>query len=332
MANIGEFQWQPTASRETLVARAQILADIRLFFAERGVLEVETPILSTAAATAPHLHSLTAFYQGPCFPKGQQLFLHTSPEHGMKRLLAAGSGSIYQIARVFRNGEAGQRHNPEFSLLEWYRLGFDHLALMEEVDALLTLLLATSEGEYLTYQEVFFHYLALDVFTVTTCLLGQIAQSYGLQIYTAAGESQRQMYLDFLMTTIVEPQLGHERPCFIYDYPIAEAQLAQIRPATKSSPVPVAERFEVYVKGMELANGYHELRDFSEQCQRFKADLACRKQLGLAEVPIDEYLLAALDQGLPDCAGVALGIDRLLMLRLGSTHIEEVLAFPIDRI
>lgn len=332
MAGTDEVRWRPTATRRTLEARAQLLADIRLFFTKRGVLEVETPILSTAAATAPHLHSLVTSYQGPQSPEDQRLFLQTSPEHAMKRLLAAGSGPIYQIARVFRNGEAGQRHNPEFSLLEWYRPGFDHFALMEEVDALLSSLLATPRGEYLSYQEAFYRYLEIDIFIAATGLLGQLAKSHGLQETTANSELSRQVYLDFLMATIIEPQLGHGRPCFIYSYPASEAQLARVRPASESSPISVAERFEVYLKGMELANGYHELSDASEQRQRFEADLAHRKKWGLEEVPMDEFLLAALIEGLPDCAGVALGVDRLLMLLLGSSRIEEVLAFSIDRI
>jgi lysyl-tRNA synthetase class 2 len=332
MAEIEEARWRPTATKKALEARAQLLADIRLFFAKRGVLEVETPILSAAAATAPHLHSLVTSYQGPQAPEGQRLFLQTSPEHAMKRLLAAGSGPIYQIARVFRNGEAGRRHNPEFSLLEWYRPGFDHFALMEEVDTLLSSLLAVPRGERLSYQEVFYHYLEVDVFTAEASILSQLAKFYGLQETIANSESSRQVYLDFLMATVIEPQLGHGRPCFVYSYPASEAQLARIRPPSDSSPAPVADRFEVYLKGMELANGYHELSDAGEQRQRFKADLAHRQEWGLGEVPIDGFLLAALVQGLPDCAGVALGVDRLLMLLLGSSHIEEVLAFPIDRI
>lgn len=325
-----DLQWRPTISRKALGARAQLLAKIRHFFAERGVLEVETPILSAAAATAPHLHSLVTSYQGPQAAEGQRLFLQTSPEYAMKRLLAAGSGPIYQIARVFRNGETGRRHNPEFSLLEWYRPGFDHFALMAEVDALLSLLLATPRGERLSYQEVFHHYLGIDVFTADTRILGQLARVHGLQ-EPIDHPSSRRLYLDFLMAVVIEPQLGHKRPCFVYNYPASEAQLARIRSSSKSLSVPVAERFEVYLEGVELANGYHELNDANEQRQRFEADLVYRREWGLQEIPIDELLLAALAHGLPDCAGVALGVDRLLMLLLGSSHIEEVLAFPINR-
>ncbi|ABA59078.1 Lysyl-tRNA synthetase-related protein [Nitrosococcus oceani ATCC 19707] len=328
-----EAPWRPQADKKALEARAQLLADIRHFFARRGVLEVETPILSTAAATAPHLHSLVTTYQGPQAPKeGQQLFLQTSPEHAMKRLLAAGSGPIYQIARVFRNGESGRRHNPEFTLLEWYRPGFDHLALMEEVDILLSLLLGTSAGERLSYREVFHRYLGIDVFTASDKTLARLANVQGFHDVAASGGQARQIYLDFLLANVIEPQLGQERPCFIYDYPASDAQLARIRPPSESCSRPLAERFEVYLKGMELANGYHELCDAVEQRQRFGADLIQRKRGGLSEVPMDKFLLAALEQGLPACAGVALGVDRLLMLLLNSARIEEVLAFPLIRI
>ncbi|ADE13767.1 lysyl-tRNA synthetase-related protein GenX [Nitrosococcus halophilus Nc 4] len=327
-----ETRWRPTANRRALEARARLLADIRRFFAERGVLEVETPILATAPATAPHLHSLTTHYQGPQNPEGQRLFLQTSPEHAMKRLLAAGSGPIYQLARVFRNGESGRRHNPEFTLLEWYRPGFDHWALMEEVDIFLSLLLGTPKGERLSYGEAFQHYLEVDVFAASHKVLEGLARAHGFQGGTEKGEEARQIALDFLMAAVIEPQLGQGRPCFVYDYPASEAQLARVRPPSKACSVSLAERFEVYLNGMELANGYHELSDAAEQRQRFQADLAHRKARGLEEVPLDELLLAALAQGLPDCAGVALGVDRLLMLLLGSLHIEEVLAFPVDRI
>lgn len=324
--------WRPTGDRKTLQARAQLLSDIRHFFAERGVLEVETPILSTTAVTAPHLHSFATHYQGPQAPEGQRLFLQTSPEYAMKRLLAAGSGPIYQIARVFRNGEVGWRHNPEFTLLEWYRPGLDHFALMGEVDELLSMLLATPAGEQFSYQEIFLRYLEVDIFTVSTPVLSQLANTHGLEVATAGGKLPRQAYFDFLMVAIIEPQLGQDRPCFIYDYPASEAQLARIRPPSSASPVPIAERFEVYVKGLELANGYHELTDAVEQRQRFEADLACRRKKRGQTTPIDEYLLAALAHGLPPCAGVALGVDRLLMVRLKKQRLEEVLSFPYGRV
>ncbi|QBQ53291.1 EF-P lysine aminoacylase EpmA [Nitrosococcus wardiae] len=327
-----ETRWHPSANRRALEARARLLADIRRFFAERGVLEVETPILSTAAATAPHLHSLATHYQGLQTSEGLRLFLQTSPEHAMKRLLAAGSGPIYQLARVFRNGESGRRHNPEFTLLEWYRPGVDHWTLMEEVDIFLSRLLGTPKGERLSYKEVFQHYLEVDVFAASNKVLAGLARAHGFQGGTVNGEESRQISLDFLMAAVIEPQLGQGRPCFIYDYPASEAQLARIRPASKICLVPLAERFEVYLNGMELANGYHELSDVAEQRQRFQTDIAYRKAWGLEEVPLDELLLAALAQGLPDCAGVALGVDRLLMVLLGSSRIEEVLAFPVDRI
>jgi elongation factor P--(R)-beta-lysine ligase len=331
---MAEIRWRPASDRRSLQARARLLAEIRCFFAERQVLEVETPILSSTAATAPYLQSLGTHYQGPQAPEGRPLFLQTSPEHAMKRLLAAGSGPIYQIARVFRNGEAGPRHNPEFTLLEWYRPGFDHFALMEEVDALLSRLFATPRGERFSYREVFLRHLGVDIFTANNKTLEELARTHGLQSPNPRGALPRQVYLDFLLTQAVEPQLGRGQPCFIYDYPASEAQLARIRPPaeTETTLIPLAERFEVYLEGIELANGYHELGDAAEQRQRFEKDLACRREAGLREVPIDAFLLEALTYGLPDCAGVALGVDRLLMLLLGKDRIEEVLAFPIDRI
>jgi elongation factor P--(R)-beta-lysine ligase len=327
------MRWQPRIDKETLQARAQLLAEIRCFFAERQVLEVETPILSSAAATAPHLQSLGTYYQGPQDSKERPLFLQTSPEHAMKRLLAAGSGPIYQIARVFRNGEAGPRHNPEFTLLEWYRPDFDHFTLMVEVDALLSRLLATPPGERLSYREVFLRYLGIDPFIAPRQFLEAQAKSAGFHSH-AQEDLPRQVYLDFLLAQVIEPQLGQERPCFIYDYPASEAQLARIRPPTAKEPflAPLAERFEVYFKGLELANGYYELGDAAEQRQRFEKDLSRRREIGLRETPIDEFLLQALAYGLPDCAGVALGVDRLLMLLLGKERIADVLAFPVDRI
>lgn len=330
MAEAG-IRWRPASDGKILRARARLLADIRRFFAGRGVLEVETPVLSTAAATAPHLDSFVTHYRGPQVRGGQRLFLQTSPEHAMKRLLAAGSGPIYQIARVFRNGEAGRLHNPEFTMLEWYRPGFDHFALMGEVDEFLSMLLATPKGERASYQEIFLRHLGIDVFTASTPTLGQLAHVHGLQVATANGQLSRQVCLDFLMTAVIEPRLGQDRPCFVYDYPASEAQLARIRPSSGAFPTPVAERFEVYLKGLELANGYHELGDAAEQRQRFEADLACRREEERQVAPIDEYLLAALAHGLPDCAGVALGVDRLLMVLLGKQRVEEVLSFPIGR-
>lgn len=320
--------WLPAATREALVTRATVLARIRRFFADRGVLEVETPILSHAATTDPRLQSFVTRYTGPGAPRGTPLFLHTSPEFPMKRLLAAGSGSIFQICKVFRDGETGRLHNPEFTLLEWYRVGFDHLQLMDEVAALIreTLadVLALGPAVRLSYRDAFGEYCGLDPHTAETTELRARARS--LNLAPDLGDD-RDAWLDLLLTHAIEPHLGRGHVTLLYDYPASQAALARVRPG----PPAVAERFEAYLNGVELANGFHELADAGEQRARFACDLRRRAAERLAGVAVDERLLAALAAGLPDCAGVALGIDRLVMLRAGARSLHEVLAFPIDR-
>jgi len=317
-------RWRPTASIEALRLRAEILASIRAFFAERQVLEVETPLLASAPVTDLHLHALSCRYRGPGADEGLELFLQTSPEFAMKRLLAADSGPIYQICRAFRDAEAGRRHNPEFTILEWYRPGWDHHRLMDEVDELLGEILGTLSGERLTYRDAFARHAGVDPHGDTDASLRSRVEDLGVM---SARELSRDDLLDLILTHTIEPRLGHCQPTFIHDYPASQAALAQVR----DGDPPLAERFEVFVEGLELANGYHELTDPAVQRQRFEADLAARRDAGLPEVPIDEHLLAALDHGLPHCAGVALGFDRLVMLAMGTRQISEVLAFPIDR-
>jgi lysyl-tRNA synthetase class 2 len=322
--------WRPRADWATLRLRAELLAQIRAFFAARRVLEVETPALSGAAITDPHLASFSTRYSGPGARHGQALYLHTSPEFPMKRLLAAGSGSIYQIARVFRDGEAGRRHNPEFTLLEWYRVGLDHHGLMDEVAELVKGLLAgrlaLAQPERLSYRELFERHLRLDPHRSRVQDLAARAARWGLSVPPGMPLADVDPWLDLLLTHCIEPELGQGRLSFVYDYPASQAALARLRP----DDPPVGERFELYLNGVELANGFHELGDAREQCRRFEAENARRQALGLPAVPIDELLLAALDSGLPDCAGVALGLDRLVMLAAGKTSIQEVIAFPID--
>ena len=314
--------WRPSASSATLVIRARLLQRIRAFFQARDVLEVETPLLSRAAATDPHIESFLV--QDPL--GGTPRYLHTSPEFAMKRLLAAGSGSIYQVCKVFRRGEAGRRHNPEFSMLEWYRPGFNHLQLMAEVDDLLRELLdgyiVLADTSRLTYREAFQCYAGFDPLMVSIPELQATVRQRGIDI-TGLDQQQKDPWLDLLMTHVVEPALPQDGPVFIYDYPASQAALARIR---QESP-PVAERFELYLGDMELANGFHELTDAAEQRQRFTVDLASREASRLACVPMDERFLAALESGLPACAGVALGIDRLVMLAAGVKSISEVIAF-----
>jgi lysyl-tRNA synthetase class 2 len=305
-----------------------MLARIREFFAQRGVLEVETPALSHTATTELHLATLTTRSSGP---DGGTLYLHTSPEFPMKRLLAAGAGSIYQICKVFRDGEAGRLHNPEFTMVEWYRVGFDHHALMDETLALATHALEGRRelvsSEKLSCREAFERHAGIDPHSADTTVLAAAIKRHGIGTGTDLAREPADVLRDLLLTHVIEPKLGRGQLTALYDYPASQAALARIRPGDP----PVAERFEVYLEGIELANGFHELSDDAEQRARFARDLALRKERGLPEVPMDERLLAALAAGLPECAGVALGFDRLAMLAVGARSIQEILPFPIDR-
>jgi lysyl-tRNA synthetase class 2 len=250
----------------------------------------------------------------------------------MKRLLAAGSGSIYQICKAFRQGEQGRLHNPEFTLLEWYRPDFDHHRLMDEVATLVILL---AEGyrvfeseERFTYGDCFQSYLELDPYVADVPRLKACAQQQGLEINSGLAEMDRDGWLDLLMSHCIQPKLGQNRQSFVYDYPASQAALAKIRP---DSP-PVAERFELFIDGVELANGFHELQDAAEQRTRFEQELRGRRESGLEDVAYDEYLLAALEAGLPECAGVAMGLDRLLLVLTGTSQLEDVVCFPFDRV
>ena len=325
------ISWRPTADLAILRLRAGLLARARAFFAARGVLEVETPALSAAAITDPHLISFSTIYSGPGPRHGQTLYLHTSPEFPMKRLLAAGSGCIYQFARVFRDGEAGRRHNPEFTLLEWYRVGFDHHRLMAEVAELVAELLAgrlaLAEPERLSYRELFQHYLDLDPHRAGVAKLAACAEARNVPIPPGMPAGDTDPWLDLLLTHCIESRLGRGRLTFVYDYPASQAALARLRPADP----PVGERFELYLNGVELANGFHELGDAAEQYRRFELENAARRARDLPVMPVDGNLLAALEAGLPNCAGVALGFDRLVMLAAGKASLAEALAFPVDR-
>jgi len=315
--------WRPSASLDTLRLRARLLMQTRAFFHALDVWEVETPALSQAATPDPHINSFTlASPTGRASPR----YLHSSPEFPMKRLLAAGAGSIYQLCKVFREAEKGRRHNPEFTLLEWYRIGFDHHALMHEVDVLLRELvsehLLLGETQYFSYQSALQNFIGVDPFDVDLTALQTCARRHGLDVRGLGDD--RDAWLDLLVSHVLEPALPCDCPVFIYDYPASQAALAQLRGN-------VAERFELYLNGMELANGFHELADATEQRQRFEAENLLRQQRGLPSMPLDEHLLAALAQGLPDCAGVALGFDRLLMLVAGKTQIADVLSFNNER-
>jgi elongation factor P--(R)-beta-lysine ligase len=325
--------WRPTASRDMLARRAGVAAAVRAFFAERGVLEVETPLLSAAATPEPHLASLAA--RDPQRGEDRTCWLATSPEFPMKRLLAAGFGPIFQLARAVRGGEDGRRHNREFTLLEWYRPGWDHHRLADEVVDLLAAVLGErarltppGRAERLTHAEAFRRHAGVDPHRAPVAELDAAIAAAGVAGPAFAADD-RDGRLHLLMALVVEPSLG-PGTVVLHDFPASQASLARVRPATATEPA-LAERFEVFVGGVELANGFHELTDAAEQRRRFAADLARRRTAGLPEPPLDERFLAALDHGLPPSAGVALGFDRLVMLATGATAIDEVIAFPADR-
>ncbi|MBE4578544.1 elongation factor P lysine(34) lysyltransferase [Vibrio navarrensis] len=315
--------WQPTASIPQLRQRAALIASIRQFFAQRNVLEVDTPAMSHATVTDVHLHTFQTQFVGPGYAQGSPLFLMTSPEFHMKRLLAAGSGCIYQLGKAFRNEENGRYHNPEFTMLEWYRVGFDHHQLMDEMDDLLQLVLQCGAAERMTYQQAFLTVLGVCPLEGTMAELKSVAARLGLSDIAEA-EEDRDTLLQLLFSIGVEGKIGQQVPAFVYDFPASQAALAKINPNDPR----VADRFEVYFKGIELANGFHELDNAQEQLRRFEQDNRKRVEMGLAEQPIDYHLIAALQSGLPECAGVALGVDRFIMLALGCDHIDQVTAFP----
>ncbi|HHG3516486.1 TPA: elongation factor P--(R)-beta-lysine ligase [Vibrio parahaemolyticus] len=318
-----QTNWQPTASIEQLRQRATLIAAIRQFFAERQVMEVDTPAMSHATVTDIHLHTFQTEFVGPGYADGSKLFFMTSPEFHMKRLLAAGSGCIYQINKAFRNEENGRYHNPEFTMLEWYRVGFDHHKLMDEMDDLLQLVLKCGAAQRMTYQQAFIDVLGVCPLEGSMTELKASASKLGLSDI-AEPEEDRDTLLQLLFSVGVENKIGQDVPAFVYDFPASQAALAKINPQDHR----VADRFEVYFKGIELANGFHELDNPKEQLARFEQDNAKRIEMGLKPQPIDYHLISALEAGLPDCAGVALGIDRLIMLALGCDHIDQVTAFP----
>ena len=318
-----------------LALRAALLARARDFFAARGVLEVDTPIVVNAPVTDVHIHSarVTLEPADPAACRSQAFFLHTSPEYAMKRLLAAGTGDIYQICHVVRALERGRLHNAEFTLIEWYRVGSTLDALMSEVEALVRDLLGESASPparaprpavRLTYREVFLEALALDPFTAPREALIEHSRRAGFE---AAASCARDELLELLMGTVIGPRLGRQGLTFVHGYPASQAALARLDPQDPRA----AQRFELYCEGIELANGFHELTSAHEQRLRFERDIEERGRLGLPPAAVDERLLAALECGMPDCSGVALGFDRTLMLAAGAPRIDAVLPFPIER-
>lgn len=305
-----DVTWRPGATLQTLKARAELIGSVRAFFSARGLLEVDTPILSAHATVDRHIESFAVPAPGA--------WLQTSPEFAMKRLLAAGSGPIWQIARVFRREEAGRHHNPEFLMLEWYRPGFDHHRLMDEVEALLAQVgAARAPMARLSYREAFLCYAGVDPFEAPLPALRALAP-------VDAAETDRDFWLDVLMSHLVGPKLGLDGPVFLHAFPASQAALARVHEG-------VAERFEVFWRGLELANGFHELTDAAEQERRFQDDQAWRRTQGRSVPPYDRNLIAALQAGLPACAGVALGLDRLLMLLLDLPDVAGAMPFAFDR-
>lgn len=323
---MSDDNWKPTASQQARRARASLLATIRQFFAQRGVMEVDTPLLSHGTVTDVYLDAFITQFDHSHTGNAQSLYLQTSPEYAMKRLLCDGSGPIYQICKAFRHEGAGRWHNPEFTMLEWYRPGFTHIELMQEVDALLQLTLGTEPASYLTYQQAFLRYLQLDPLTVSSAQLNSVMQRHSIDIDDLDRLTVDDK-LQLLFGVVIEPQIGLDSPCFIHGFPASQAALARLN---QNDPR-VADRFEVYFQGAELANGFYELADAPLQAARFAEDNTNRETQGLPVKPVDQHLLDALVHGLPDCAGVALGVDRLLMLKTQASHIEEVINFPVSR-
>jgi lysyl-tRNA synthetase class 2 len=322
-------QWRPSAPFEALRLRARLNASIRAFFAEREVVEVETPVLSVAGNTDPNIASFSLRFSGRTDGAPRTRWLRTSPEFPLKRLLAAGFGDCYELGRVFRDGEAGGRHNPEFSMLEWYRLGWDHRRLIEETAALvrtaLSLVGRDAALQTVTYRDLYRQRLGLDPFTADD---SDLRAALGEVVIDPQGLN-RDDWLDLLMTHRLQPTFAADGLLAVHDYPASQCALARLR--DDGDGWPVAERFELYLGPLELANGYHELADWAEQGARFDRDRALRAERGVPSPPRDEALLAALASGFPACAGVALGVDRLLMAMLGTGRIADVLSFDFTR-
>lgn len=318
--------WRPSATLEVIRLRAQLNAHVRAFFAQRQVLEVETPVLSQAGNTEPNIDSFTTVFSGHVSAGARTRWLRTSPEYPLKRLLAAGVGDCYELGRVFRNGEAGGRHNPEFTMLEWYRVGWDHVRLAAETVALvqgtLALVGRSAAVRSLSYRALFQQALQIDPFSAS---LEQLQAALG-QVQLDPQGLSRDDWLDLLFSHRLQPDFAGDAITIVHDWPASQAALARIR----AGDPPVAERFELYLGAVELANGYHELGDADEQRARFSHDNQRRAARGLVQPPLDRHLLDALPL-MPHCAGVAVGMDRLLMAMLGTSRIAEVLAFDFAR-
>ncbi len=314
-----------------------MLKNIRAFFDARGVIEVETPLLSHYSTTDPHLDSLQSSF------RGQDCYLNTSPEYAMKRLLAGCRQSIYQICKAFRDDELGPNHNPEFTLLEWYRPGYDMSQLMAEVAELLgdlyclsTLSLCVDSPlkkpafDRMSYQQAFEDFVGINPHRTSSGQCYQAARINNVEIPRGLGPDDDEVddWLDWLLTQLVMPAFNKEGFTFLYDYPASQCALAKV--AKNEQQIPVAKRFEVFFAEVELANGFHELTDAQEQLQRFQLENQRREKVGKEAVRIDDNFIAALSSGLPACSGVAIGLDRLLMVLTGTVCIDQVMMFPWD--
>ncbi|MDP0561264.1 MAG: EF-P lysine aminoacylase EpmA [Candidatus Endonucleobacter sp. (ex Gigantidas childressi)] len=323
--------WRPSASIAVLKERAILLRGLRSYFDSQRVMEVETPILSTSATVDVYIDSFHCDFQPIGKLNPQTCYLHTSPEFAMKRLLAAGSGDIYSMEHVFRNGEIGVRHNPEFTLLEWYRIGMDQQRLMDDVASLLRSVSSFKEVKRCSYGNLFDEHLGINPYTVSDHALRCLVRQ---KVDSRLTECDRNDCLNLLFSTLIEPTLGTGDArilsgVFVYDYPACMSALAKVR-EDKNGDI-VSSRFELFVNGVELANGYHELQDSEEQLYRFKSEQRKRESRGLPIYPHDHRLINALVHGMPDCAGVALGIDRLLMLIMNRSEISDVITFNFSR-
>lgn len=319
-------QWRITAPIENLRRRGEILARIRAFFAQRDVLEVETPLMTQAAVSDPYIDTIECRYHPLPGQQESARFLQSSPEYAMKRLLCSGSGPIYQICKAFRNGESGQRHNPEFTMLEWYRPDMSLHQLMDEVQALVGSVLSKRLWQRCSYGELFQRFLQIDPYRASAAELAAITRQH---IELDLQDDNRDTWLNLLMSHVIEPQLAALGAVFVYDYPASQAALAKV--AENPQGEPVASRFELFIGGIEVANGYHELTDAGEQARRFQQDLQQRASEGLPQRPVDQLLVDALQAGMPDCSGVAMGVDRLVMLALQTDRIDQVIALPFPR-
>ncbi len=321
--------WQPSANFSSIKERAILLNQIRDFFKQQNVLEVETPLLCQYAPTSLHIDPMIVTASG-----NKLRFLQTSPEYAMKRLIAAGCGDIYQLCKAFREEEVGTLHNPEFTMLEWYRVGFNHHQLMQDIEMLLKNILFIDNNDYtctkISYREIFIKYLNIDPILATIdslkkLVINNIELSDHFKNFMLNGSKAD--YQMLLFSNCIEPYLSKDNQIlFVYNYPVEQAALANIASCQEGGQI--AERFEVYVNGIEIANGYHELLDATIQKNRFLEDQKLRQKLNKPHLAIDPYLIAALKYGMPDCSGVALGIDRLLMLKTNSKSIKDILCFP----